>query len=334
MKTIIFKTLRHRLMWVILFIFSAGIFQGLSAQDISVTGVVNGDDGKSIPGVLIGVQGTSASSITDIDGKYTISAPTDGSLTYSSVGYVKQTIAIQGRTKIDVVLLTDVEQLGEVLVVGYGTRKKSHNTGAIAKVGGGDIAAMQTNRVDEALGGKLAGVLIQNQDGEPGADPKIQIRAASSISGNSNPLVVVDGYPIVGTLATVNPNDIASIEVLKDAASAAIYGSRGANGVILVTTKKGSAGDSNSPSISYNTFVSTSSRYSRDNINMTAGEYASEARANIANGTFNVSEVDPDILDYRLNAFANAPDVVAAEDWLFQNGVTTNHDLAVSGGSF
>ena len=104
-----------------------------------------------------------------------------------------------------------------------------------------------------------------------GQDPKIQIRAASSISGDSNPLIVVDGYPISGSLATINPNDIQSLEVLKDAASAAIYGSRGANGVILVTTKKGRSGKA---SISYNAYASTSSRYVRDNINMTAGEWA------------------------------------------------------------
>ena len=135
------------------------------------------------------------------------------------------------------------------MVTGYGTRKKSHLTGAIAKLGGEDVAAIQATRADDALAGKLSGVLIQNQNGEPGADPKIQIRAASSISGDSNPLVVVDGYPISGSLVTVNPSDIESIEILKDAASAAIYGSRGANGVILVTTKKGKSGKA---SFSYN----------------------------------------------------------------------------------
>ena len=160
-------------------------------------------------------------------------------------------------------------------------------TGAVAKVQGGEIAAIQAQRVDEALGGKLSGVLIQNQDGAPGADPKIQIRAASSINGNSDPLIVVDGYPISGSLATVNPNDIESLEVLKDAASAAIYGSRGANGVILVTTKKGRSGKA---SFSYNTYFSTSSRYLRDNIKTTAGDYADIARTNIANGIFNVSD--------------------------------------------
>ena len=138
----------------------------------------------------------------------------------------------------------------------------------------------------------MAGVLIQNQDGAPGADPRIQIRAASSISGDSNPLIVVDGYPISGSLATVNPNDIESLEVLKDAASAAIYGSRGANGVILVTTKTGKSGKAK---FSYNGYASVSNRYRTDNINPTASEWADQIDAGIADGTFNVSEVDPDL---------------------------------------
>ena len=149
---------------------------------------------------------------------------------------------VGSESNISVVLEEDAARLDEVVIVGYGTRKKSHNTGAIAQVGGRDIAAIQANRVDDALAGKLSGVLIQNQTGEPGSDPRIQVRAASSLSGDSNPLIVVDGFPISGSLATVNPNDIQSLEVLKDAASAAIYGSRGANGVILVTTKQGSSG--------------------------------------------------------------------------------------------
>ncbi|MEO1713001.1 MAG: TonB-dependent receptor plug domain-containing protein, partial [Bacteroidota bacterium] len=210
-------------------------------------------------------------------------------------------------------------------------RKKSHNTGAIAQVGGKDIAGIQANRVDDALAGKLSGVLIQNQDGAPGADPKIQIRAASSISGDASPLIVVDGYPISGSLATINPNDIASLEVLKDAASAAIYGSRGANGVILVTTKKGQSGK---PTISYNAYVSTSSRYVSDVEQLkTAGEWASELEAGIADGTYDVSGLESDFLNYKLDAYRDAPDVVAVEDWLFQNGYSTNHDLSISGGT-
>jgi len=179
------------------------------------------------------------------------------------------------------------------------------------------------------LAGKLSGVLIQNQDGSPGAAPKIQIRAASSVSGASNPLIVVDGYPISGGIETVNPNDIQSLEILKDAASAAIYGSRGANGVVLVTTKKGKSGKA---SFSYNAYTSVSSKY-RDNILMSGQEWAAHARSEIAAGNWDLTQIDPDFVEYRLNAYENSPGSISPEDWLFQNGFSSSHDFSVSGGS-
>ncbi|MCL6273716.1 TonB-dependent receptor [Muricauda sp. 2012CJ35-5] len=300
------------------------------AQDLTVTGKVADASDVPVIGANIVVLGTTRGVQSDFDGNYSISVASGETLQFSYIGFETQSIVITNQTTINVVLLEDTSQLDEVVVIGYGTRKKSSLTGAVAKVEGGDIAAIQAQRVDEALGGKLSGVLIQNQDGAPGADPKIQIRAASSINGNSNPLIVVDGYPISGSLATVNPNDISSLEVLKDAASAAIYGSRGANGVILVTTKKGRSGKA---SFSYNTYTSTSSRYLRDNIKTTAGDYAAIAERNIADGTFNVSDLDPAIVDYRLNAFRDSPDVVGVEDWFFRNGSSTSHDFSMSGGS-
>lgn len=296
-----------------------------------ISGTVTDEDGIPLIGVNILVEGEDRGSITDIDGNFSIDVENDDVLVFSYVGYVQQTIPVGDQATINVVMIADAQTLDEVVVIGYGTRKKSHNTGAIAQVGGDDVAAIQANRVDDALAGKLPGVLIQNQDGAPGADPKIQIRAASSISGDSNPLIVVDGYPISGSLATVNPNDIESIEVLKDAASAAIYGSRGANGVILVTTKKGKSGKA---SISYNAYVSTSNKYVSDVEQLkTAGEWADELETGIANGTYDVSELDPDILNYKINAYKNAPDVVGVEDWLFRSGHSTNHDLSISGGT-
>ena len=296
----------------------------------TLTGTVSGSDNEGLIGANILNTTSSAGTATDIDGKYELMVNRGDVVEFSYTGHTPQTITITDQTVLNVTLRENTELLDEVVVVGYGSRKKSHNTGAIAQIEGGDIAAIQANRVDDALAGKLSGVLIQNQDGAPGADPKIQIRAASSISGSSNPLIVVDGYPISGSLATVNPNDIESMEVLKDAASAAIYGSRGANGVILVTTKKGKSGK---PTINYNAYVSTSSRYVRDNINPTAGEFADIADAAIANGTFDVSQLESDIVSYRLNGFRNSPDVVAVEDWLFQNGNSMNHNLSISGGT-
>ncbi|MEM1324996.1 MAG: SusC/RagA family TonB-linked outer membrane protein [Bacteroidota bacterium] len=292
--------------------------------------VTSADDGIPLIGASVVIKGSAAGTVTDVEGRYSIEVKPGSILVFSYTGYAEREVEVGNQTSIDVALTEDANQLNEVLVVGYGTRKRSHVTGAIAQVEGGDIAAIQANRVDDALAGKLAGVLIQNQDGAPGADPKIQIRAASSISGDSNPLIVVDGYPISGSLATVNPNDIESLEVLKDAASAAIYGSRGANGVILVTTKKGQSGKAR---FSYNAYASTSERYVQDNINPTAGEWADIIESNIADGTFNIGELDKDIVDYRINAYRNSPDVVAVEDWLFQNGNSMNHDFSISGGT-
>ncbi len=299
---------------------------------ITVTGTITGaEDGLPLIGATVSVKETpGVGTITDFEGKFSIEVEESSILVFSYTGYVEQEMLVTTNTDLSIQMQLDVEQLEEIVVVGYGTRKKSHNTGAIAQIGGADVAAIQANRVDDALGGKLAGVLIQNQDGAPGADPKIQIRAASSISGDSNPLIVVDGYPISGSLATINPNDIQSLEVLKDAASAAIYGSRGANGVILVTTKKGTAGKA---SISYNAYASTSSRYVRDNLNQTAGEWANTIEASIADGTFDVGEMDQNLLNYRINAYRNSPDVIAVEDWLFRNGNSMNHDLSISGGT-
>lgn len=304
----------------------------LFAQDgYNVSGTITDADNNPMIGVNVVVKGTTTGTITDLDGNYQLKVKSGDVLQVSYLGYKTQNIDITNQTTLNITMAEDTDLLGEVVVVGYGTRKKSHNTGAIAQVGGKDVAAIQANRVDDALAGKLPGVLIQNQDGAPGADPKIQIRAASSISGDSNPLIVVDGYPISGSLATVNPNDIESLEVLKDAASAAIYGSRGANGVILVTTKKGKSGKAN---ISYNGYVSTSSRYVSDVEQLkTAGEWANELEAGRANGAYDFSELEQEFVDYKINAYRNSPDVVAVEDWLFQNGSSMNHDLSISGGT-
>lgn len=316
--------LKKKFAAIIMLLFSVIVF---AQESYTLKGkVTSASDSVPIPGVNVLVAGTSNGVSTDFEGNYEITVQNGDELQFSYVGYATQTVAVTGQQTINVSLEED-NSLDEVVVVGYGTRKKSHLTGAVAQVKGRDIAAIQANRVDDALAGKLSGVLIQNQSGEPGADPKIQVRAASSLSGDSGPLIVVDGYPISGNLATVNPNDIESLEVLKDAASAAIYGSRGANGVILVTTKKGKSGQL---TFSYNTFFSTSRKYV-DDIEMlkTAGEWASELQS----GSLNLSQVDPQLADYRINAFANAPDVISVEDWLFKNGSTQSHDLSVRGGS-
>ncbi len=314
---------------LLMMLFSSIIMVAQDSYPLTGT-VVSASDQFGIPGANVIIKGTSKGASTDFDGNFTLNVSSGDVVEFSYLGYVTQSVTITNQKTISIALAEDANTLNEVVVIGYGKQKKSHVTGSIARVGGEDVAAIQTARVDEALAGKLAGVLIQNQDGSPGADSKIQIRAASSVNGNSSPLIVVDGYPISGSLATVNPNDIDSLEVLKDAASAAIYGSRGANGVILVTTKKGKEGK---PSFSYNNYTSISGTYKRDNIKMTAGEWADTLESGIADGTYDVSELDPAFVNYKIDAYRNAPDVLAVEDWLYGSGYTTSHDFSYSGGS-
>ncbi len=317
-------SLRTKLILIIVLLFNVSL---LAQNSYILTGKVSDKENDPLIGVSVSTASTLSKTLTDVAGNYELSVNNGDVLLFSYTGYATQSISITDQKTLNITLEKDAILLDEI-AIGYGTRKKSHNTSAIAQIGGKEIAAIQAIRVDDALAGKLAGVFIQNQDGAPGADPGIQIRAAS-ISA-SNPLIVVDGYPISGGLVTVNPNDIQSLEVLKDAAAAAIYGSRGVNGVILVTTKKGESGKL---SLNYNAYASTSSRYVKDNINPTAGEWGNTVETNVANGTFDISELDPEIYDYRLNALKNSPDVVAVEDWLFQTGNSMHHDLSMSGGT-
>ena len=311
-------------------LYGSSLYANENSAVATITGtVISSTDNLPVIGANVLVKGTANGTVTDIDGTFSIDAEPSDVLVISYLGFTTVEVEVGNQTDLSIEMAEDAFALGEVIVTGYGTRKVSHNTGAIAQVKGGDIAAIQANRVDEALAGKLSGVLIQNQDGEPGADPRIQIRAASSISGDSNPLIVVDGYPISGSLATVNPNDIESLEILKDAASAAIYGSRGANGVVLVTTKRGQSGK---PTISYNAYGSISNK-AIGNILQTGPEWAAFSRQEIAAGRWDVSQVDPEFLEFRLSAYERSPGVVNVEDWLFQTGSSMNHDLSISGGT-
>ena len=319
--------LKQNIIVLLVLLFNISLF---AQGEYTIKGIVTSQaDNTTLPGVTYRIVNTDKGGATDFDGNFEIKVQKGDVLEFSYLGYVKQLVSIEDQQTLAISMVEDTTSLDEIVVVGYGTRKKSHLTGAISKIGGDDVAAVQATRVDEALAGKLAGVLIQNASGEPGADPKIQIRAASSVSGSSNPLIVVDGFPISGSLATVNSNDIQSIEILKDAASAAIYGSRGANGVVLVTTKKGKTGK---PKFSYNTYTSFSNKY-RDNILKTGSEWAAHSRAEIAAGNWDVSQIDPAFLEYRLTGYENSPDEMSVEDFLYQTGNTTSHNFSMSGGT-
>ena len=212
-----------------------------NAQTVIIKGVVKSEDGQGIPGVSVTVKDTNKGVSTNEKGEYEISVQKGKILEFKSLGYKIHLQGVANATTINVTLQDDVSSMSEVVVVGYGKQKKSTVSSAVSKLENKNLDEIPTSRLDNALIGKIAGLTVQNNTSEAGADPTLRVRGASSINANAEPLVVVDGHPIADGLAFINPYDVESIEVLKDAASSAIYGSRGANGVILVTTKKGVA---------------------------------------------------------------------------------------------
>lgn len=252
----------------LLLFFCSGI---VMAQGISVSGTVKDENGEPLIGASVTVVGLKRAATTNNSGQYTITVPRNAILEFTYLGFLKQQVSVEGRNSIDVVLLEDTRKLDEVVVVGYGTVQKSDMTGSVSSVKLKDLNETKAVSITEALQGRLAGVNIVTNTGEPGGAITFNIRGMTSVTGSNQPLIVIDGQPIessfgatyAGTgldggadippadpLASINPNDIASIEVLKDASSTAIYGSRGANGVVLITTK---AGTSPKDQVSYST---------------------------------------------------------------------------------
>ncbi|MEX2592027.1 MAG: SusC/RagA family TonB-linked outer membrane protein, partial [Anditalea sp.] len=270
------------------------------AQERVVTGTVTEQEsGESVPGVNVIVKGTSSGVITDIEGNYSINVPQEGTtLVFSFIGYKTQEISVGNRNQVDVQLETDLQALDEVVVVGYGTQEKRHLTGSVGSIDMDEtLASRPVGDFGQAMYGKVAGVRVLNASGRPGESSRIQIRGINSLSGGTEPLIVIDGIPLPSfDLNTINSTDIKSIEILKDAASAAIYGSRGANGVVLVTTKSGQAGEAK---ITVN--YSYSSQEIMRKVNMMNGpQYAQAAIDGAQNGWID-SGGDP-----------NAPNTIAA----------------------
>jgi TonB-linked SusC/RagA family outer membrane protein len=217
----------------------------------TVSGIVSDDHGQTLPGVSVSLKGTATGVVTDIKGYYTIKVNNaDGTLVFSYVGFDSREEKINNRTSIDVTLKENLSSLNEVVVIGYGTVKKRDLTGSVASLSGKDVAAVPVANIAQAMQGKLAGVNITTQDGRPGASIDIRVRGGGSISQSNQPLILIDGIP--GNLNDIPGDQVESVDVLKDASSEAIYGSRGANGVMLITTKSGKAGKTN---VSYNSYI-------------------------------------------------------------------------------
>lgn len=239
-------------MRVLLLLLFAALSLSVSAQTITVSGTVKDTSGEPIIGASIVQKGnTSNGTITDLDGNFSLKVPSNATLTATYIGMKTQEVSIKGQTKINITLSDDTQALEEVVVIGYGTAKKKDLTGAVGTVQGSELAKIPVTNAAQALTGRLAGVQITTTDGSPDAEMLIRVRGGGSITGDNSPLYIVDGFP-VSSISDVAPGDIEDITVLKDASSTAIYGSRGANGVILITTKGAKEGKTQ---VSYNGYI-------------------------------------------------------------------------------
>ena len=212
---------------------------GASAQNRPVTGTVTDSDGHPVVGAVVSQRGTSNVAITTADGRYSINAPADATLVFSVLGMATQEVAVESRSVVDVVMLSVAESIDEVIVVAYGTARKESFTGSAVVLKAEDITKRSATNVSKALQGLVPGLTATSGGGQPGDAASFQIRGASSINAGTTPLIVVDGAPYSGALAAINPADIANISILKDASAGALYGSRGANGVVMITTRRG-----------------------------------------------------------------------------------------------
>ena len=222
------------------------------SQGKAVTGTVTAaEDGQALPGVTVVEKGTQNATFTDLDGRYTLTvAGEEATLIFSFIGYTPQSLAVGAKAEINASLSADVAGLEEVIVVGYGNQKRSKISGAVGTIDSKEITSMPVLRTEQALQGRAAGVQVTQNSGQPGSTQSIRIRGTGSLN-NAEPLYVIDGIPS-GGIDYLNPADIASISILKDAASAAIYGARGGNGVVLITTKAGSKNQK--PQITYESY--------------------------------------------------------------------------------
>jgi TonB-dependent starch-binding outer membrane protein SusC len=305
------------------------------AQDRTVSGTVTStEDGTSLPGVNVLLKGTTTGTSTDADGKYTLTIPaTGGTLVFSFIGLQTQEVAIGERTTVDVALALDATQLSEVIVVGYGTQNKRDISGSIASVSGEKIASAPVQSFDQALQGRAAGVNIVTPNGVLNNPPVIRIRGVNSINLSSYPLIVIDGVPTFtgdnssnsaanNPLGNINPADIESIEILKDASSSAIYGSRASAGVIIVTTKRGAKGKAK---VNYETWVGFTKPFKLFDL-LNAEEYMTiknEARANNGQAAAFLPSLDAD------------GNVIDTDwyDYVYRTGIAHSHNLSFSGGS-
>lgn len=285
------------------------------AQNITVKGIVKDNLGESVIGANVTEKGTTNGMITDLDGNFSLTVQKNATLVISYIGYVTQEIAIKGNTNLNIILKEDSKALEEVVVIGYGTARKSDVTGSIASVGGDKLQEMPSTNITYALQNRVAGVDMTQTSSQPGATMQIRIRGARSLTASNDPLVVLDGIPFMGNLSDINPGDIKSMDILKDASSTAIYGSRGANGVILITTNRGAQGTP--AKFTYNGYVGAKSVFSK--YPMMDGPKYAEMRKYAGKFENSLDESDDMNTDW--------------QDLLYRTGMVNSHDVSVAGGT-
>jgi len=329
------KGMKNMRTWLLM-IFAA-LSLSVSAQTITLNGNVKDTAGEPIIGASIVEKGnTTNGTITNFDGNFSLKVPANATVIVSYIGMKTQEVAIKGKSKIDVTLTDDAKALDEVVVIGYGTARKKDLTGSVATVNSETLAAIPVANATEALQGKMAGVQITTTEGSPDAEMRIRVRGGGSITGDNTPLFIVDGFP-VESISDIPATDIEDITVLKDASSTAIYGSRGANGVIIVTTKSGKEGKI---SVNYNAYYAWK-QMSKKLKTLSSGDYTrwQYERAMLDQNSTKPDEINPS--DYT-KYFGNYQDIdlydnVDAIDWQDQifgrTGHTFNHNLSISGGS-
>ena len=312
------------------------------AQNRTITGTVR-DAQDVVIGASVTVKGHSTlGTITDMDGNYSISVPASATeLFFSYIGYETQSVAIKGRTRIDVTLEESSQMLEEVVAIGYAKVKRKDLTGSSVSVGGDDLKMTPVTTAAQALAGKAAGVNIVTQSGAPGADINITVRGGTSITQGTEPLYIVDGFQMEDGLRNVDINDIESIDIMKDASATAIYGARGSNGVILITTKSGKAGKTE---VSYNGYVSFD-RLGKKLDLLGVEDYVKyqyefqQLRDNMDNwasifgGSINDADFYTGAYSRIHNDYANREGIDWQDEVFGNTGITQNHNVNISGGS-
>lgn len=300
------------------------------AQDIKISGtVISGADNYPIIGANILVKGTTIGTITDVDGNFSFEAPKGSTLIISYIGYQQQELKA-GSAPLKIVLQEDSEKLDEVVVIGYGSQKKSDMTGGIVAVGNEKLQMVTTNNLMDKLAGQVPGLNITMEKANPAEDQVLRVRGENSLTADNSPLIVLDGIPYSGSLGDIDPDNIENLSVLKDASSAAIYGSRGANGVILIQTKKGKKGTA---TVSYKGQVGFSRPERRIDV-MKGPEYVKFLQDQWAYMNYNGVIKDPeDILN--VSEIENWKNGIETDwqDQIFRNALTNSHQISVSGGT-